>query len=263
MRANGDFPQSLAKFDQALALNPPEPELSALRNARARIQSEFEAAQAEQARQQQISQQLSLLKPQIAELRQKGELQASLARVQEGLALRPDEPDLQALQQQLQTEIQTIRTRSEQLLSQAEQLRQGGQYAESLGIISQALALNPEGAELASLRELRTQVMRAQLQEQAERSRKITALSTKAETERQQGQLRDSLDSIDQALALAPDSAPLQALRQQVDEQIQRAQGFLEQARQAEQAGELSTSLALIEQGLQSLATSLGTAWPA
>ena len=251
LRANGDFPQSLAKFDQALALNPPEPELSALRTARARIQSEFEAAQAEQARQQQISQQLSLLKTQIADLRQKGELQASLARVKEGLDLRPDEPDLQALQQQLQSDIQAIRTRSEQLLSQAEQLRQGGQYADSLDTINQALALNPEGAELASLRELRTQVMRTQLQEQAERSRTIAALSTKAATERQQGQLRESLDSIDQALALAPDNAPLQTLRQQVDEQIQRAQGFLEQARQAEQTGELSTSLALIEQGLQ------------
>ena len=104
----------------------------------------------------------------------------------------------------------------------------------------------------------------------AQRRAEAAQLLAQARQQQQAGALENSRVLIEQALQLAPDHAELLALREEISRQLdaarlQRAQEekrlqaelqaeqFLEQAQRTRQEGALDTSLAFIEQGLQTM----------
>ena len=246
LQSAGNYQQSLSKLDEALALKPSDPMLTQLRDAREQVESEQNAAR----HKAEIQQQLRDIKTQALALREQGQLLQSLATLNEGLAIRADEPELSALHQQVNEQY----AQYEQAFVQARQAQQDGKLEQSLSFIEQGLAIVPNSNELLRMRDLTQAAIEL-------RRQTIARLIQEAEQLREERDYRTSLSKIDQALGLnptEPERANLQALRQQIsaqqDKDSQLADllaDLLARARQTYQEAQYEQSLALIEQGLK------------
>jgi len=229
---SGDYEQSVNRIDQALSLNPNESlrtELQALRT---------------QAQDQQ--QQLIALIQQANEERTQGRLQDSLATLDQVLALIPNNSEVQTRRGEIDQQLQQARS----LLNQAQQAQNENKLTESLAFIQQGLQIWPQSPELLALRD----TVQSAMQQHSER---VTTLFNEAKTLFEDGNYKESLNGIEQALALNPPPAStseLQTLREQV-EQKQREQAqvalLLARAEQALKQNNATLSLQLIDEGLK------------
>lgn len=192
----------------------------------------------------------------LAEARQQqqvGALQDSLARIDRGLQLAPDHPELLALREEAtrlindasthkvgEEQQQQAQLQAEQFLEQARRARQEGAFALSLVHIEQGLQAMPTHPGLLALKqEVLTQQANLNSQEEAARRQAEAAKRQKAEAEQRQRKADEllaraqdsqrnrayetSLLQIEQGLQQAPDHARLLALREAVRNQLREA----------------------------------------
>ncbi|MCP5424145.1 MAG: protein kinase [Gammaproteobacteria bacterium] len=200
----GDWNRSLEQIGQGLRLAPDQPELLALKQE---IEKQRIAAQLQQE-QQQVNESLA----QARKLRDAGDWNGSLEQVEQGLRQAPDQPELLALKQDIQT-----RKAIAEYLAQARKLRDAGDWNGGLGQIEQGLRLAPDQPELLALKqEIEKQQTVAQNKEAA--AEHLAQARQLHETGDWDGSLRE----IEQGLALLPEQTDLLALQAEIRQQ-QRA----------------------------------------
>ncbi len=189
-----------------------------------------------------------LIQQQARQRLQDGASDAGLALVAQGLQLQPDDQPLQQLRQQLlqQQQITRLLQQAEALLDgpESQRLADDSQVAEAVAIYRQVLALQAD----------QPQALRA-LQSLAE------AYASAARRQLQQDDDLASQQRVNAGLALQPDHPDLLALQRTLQERQQQRQAetlrreqvetLLSQAQAEQQRGQLDSSQAFIERGLQ------------
>ena len=201
----------------------------------------------------QRAQQAEALLAQARQLQQTGDLDDSLARINQGLQLVPDQGDLVALRTEVTQAIADARARraseeqqlqaqlqAEQFLDQAQRARQEGGFGRSLVHIEQGLQAMPTHPGLLALKqEVLAQQAEQQRQEDAarrrvetteqekiaagQRQRKADELLARALDAQRNRAYETSLLQIEQGLQQVPDHARLLALRDTVRDQLRQA----------------------------------------
>ena len=246
----GDLDKSQRLIAQGLKLVADHPALLALAET---VQAKIDERADRQKR-------LAKVDELIRQANQTTDLQKKLDLVDEGMRLMPNHPELQALYTTVLTAKLELRTRQEQLAAirrEANALLQRGQYDESLSQIEQGLQLEPDDAQLLALQE----TVAAEKTTQLRKQQRINELLAQARQAEQADQLEQSLQLINAGLDIKADDKELLAARKRLEQRIteraaaqrrqQQIQQYTAQAQQAQQAGELEQSLALINQGLQ------------
>lgn len=197
---------------------------------------------------------------QARSLRQQGQLEQSLALVEEHLADQPDQSDLLALQQELQNTITELDNRQQvaAYLASARKALQQDDLQASTEAIEQGLALMPDDNDLRYLRTRVEARARQIAQEQAaERQRQaqteqVQQLYQQAQEQLQQEQIDPALATLEEAFGLVPEgesqlNEQLSALRSE----IEAMQAEIERKRQLE--AEINQQLAQAEQQIERL----------
>jgi serine/threonine-protein kinase PpkA len=231
--ADGELDQSLALIDDGLQQLPGDSELLALRD---RVQ---------QQRLQRRQAQAETLRAQAESARERGELDASLALIEEGLRLIPGQPALLTLRSSIQAQLQRDR-RVAAAITAARLLLQEGEIEQGLSRITEAMALDANNPELLALRDQFEQ------RRQQEREARAAALLEQAQRSMQQGDLQEALELVDGGLAKLPEHPRLTAFRATVMAALdaERAEELLARARDSRGRGDLYESLKLIDEGL-------------
>jgi serine/threonine protein kinase len=248
-QAAKDSENALAHLRQALAAYPDEPRLT---QALASLQTAIEEAQ----RQQRES--INAYVAKADRLRDAGDLAAALAEIERGLASYPQDPRLRDPQAALKQALE--RSREEFLnacVVEARKLEKAGDLPGALRRVEQALAAYPAEMELKAL----ATTLQAALQELQRKVDQSVALHLASARERQQaGNLQAALAHIEQGLASHPDDPRLlqfsATLKKALDDSQHRRDEFvswcLAEARKLQDAGNLESALAQVEQGLSS-----------
>jgi serine/threonine-protein kinase PpkA len=232
--ADGELDQSLALIDDGLQQLPGDAELLALRE---RVQ---------QQRMQRRQAQAETLRAQADSARERGELDASLALIDEGLRQVPGQPGLLALRSSVQAQVQRNR-RVADAIAAARLLLQEGEIEQGLSRISDAMSLDAENSELLALRD------QFQERRQQEREALAGALLERAQRSMQQGDLQQALELLDGGLAKLPEQPRLTAFRTTVIAALdaERADELLARARDSTGRGDLHEGLQLVDEGLK------------
>lgn len=228
-----DLEQSLELIRQGLQQLPEFPELTRLRDQLMQRLNEQQQAQAAERLAQARS------------ARDQGKLETSLALIEEGLQLSPDNREFASLrtsvQAQLQREKQVVAAKEE-----ARDLLNDGALEQGMQRISQALALAPDDPDLIRLRE------QFQARQQQLHKTWVSARLEDARQARAQGDDAKSLEVLDQALVKAPDEPSLVSLRNAVLATMEhkRVKQLLERARESLARGDLDEALEYTQEAL-------------
>lgn len=240
-RAAGAYDRSLTLIEEGLALAPGHPKLGALRERVLAELSQQKAAQADKL----------LQDAQAAYGR--GDLSRSMQLTVDALVLAPENPEIKALEAELQQRLDQQRALRE-LLARSSALVEEGRFEEALDGIEKALTANPEEPELLELK--------ARISREIER-REARAAAAKADELEQaaagaleKGAFDDSLALIAEGLALVPGHPGLTALRGRVlagreTRDAAEAAQLLVQAQAALDRDDLDTGLRLSQEGLR------------
>ena len=249
-QAAGALPESLELIDQGLAVVPKQGELLRLRQevehgiAEVRVRQEQEAKRRLQAEQ---------LLAQARTRFKEGALEVSLAHIEQGLLVVPDQPDLLALREQVKAQIaeQARRQQAEAIKRQQEeearrqaaeaerqQAEQARQQAEAIKRqkeeearrqAAEAERQQAEAIKLQQEEEARRQAAEAERQraeqarqqaEAAKRRREADQYWAQAVELRRQDDRVATMQAIEKGLALIPDHEGLTRLRQEVSAEI-------------------------------------------
>ena len=251
---SGQFEQSLQLITMGLQDNPNHPELLALQTS---VTTEQTTAQQQQQRLQQL-----LAQAQQAE--QAGALEESLQFIKTGLDIKSNDLALIQLRDRVEQRLvereaeQQRQQQLQQLLARAEQARRDNRLEQSLALIGEGLQIASDYQPLLLLREQ----IKTQRQQRAAEERlqlEIETLMLDIKFAQLKGDYETALKHIKQGLQLDPANQQLLNLQKTLNQQVtERAEAernqqiatFLEQAQQAQQAGDFSASLDFIEQGL-------------
>jgi serine/threonine protein kinase len=176
-----------------------------------------------------------------------GDLNGSLARVTDGLALVKDHPDLLSLRSEVEDAIARQR-QLDGLRAKAHLLANDGRWNDASTVVSQGLSLDPGDADLKALK----QQLEARLNE-----RRLAAASdalVKATANFGAGDLEQSLSTIEEGLRAAPDHTRLLQLRRDVlnaIDQKAKVRDLLAKAQRKANGGDLEGSLQLVAEGLR------------
>ncbi len=195
-----------------------------------RRKAEQARQQAELARRQQEADQ-SLAR--AVELRQKGDLAASLQQTQEGLALVPDHAELLRLGESIRTQLAAEQKRQAELVQREQEIKTLLEQAE--GHLKAKRLITPAGK---NAQETYRQVLKLDVgntQARAGLERIAQEYLQQARQRRSVGALQDCLGLIDKGLAVIPDQVDLLRLREEVRAEWSAEQQRLEQQRQSEQ----------------------------
>ena len=212
----GELEQSLQTVRNALQQAPEHGQLLALENeleqalaARQQAASQAAAAEAEAKLAESIAKSLSKAR----QLRRQGELEQSLALVQEALQQSPEHPELLTLEQELQNTIADLDRRRQAAahLATAQKALQQNDLNSALTAAQQGLELIPDHLELLALQ---TQI--GQKQAALEREQQVFQVYQQAQQQLQQNQPEAALSSLQEALKLKPDDERLTALRDEI-----------------------------------------------
>ena len=247
----GDYETALKHIKQGLQLDPANQQLLNLQKTLNQQVTE----RAEAQRQQQIATFLE----QAQQAQQAGDFSASLAFIEQGLAMSPKQPELSELKltvlDQMQAQQQRQRLANE-AQANAEQALLAGLYDDSLDFIRRGLEQLPDDTALIKLRQ---RVVTEQAQVLAEQRRQqITTILTKAQQARQTNDLQAALAILEQGLNRIPNATELRDLQQTLTNVLterkqrqDRVADLFEQAQQAQQRNEFSDSIALLTEGLK------------
>ncbi len=231
---DGDLEQSLDLIDEGLQRLPTHAGLLALRE---RVQ---------EMRKQRRQEQANTLLEQALSLREHGDLQASLALIDEGLRLVPAHPRLLTMHSAVQAQIDRD-AKVESAVAEIRALLQAGSLDQGLRRIADTLVLAPDDPDLLGLR--------AQLTERQQQQREAWAseLLARAQEKFARGDLQDSLELVDQGLAGVPAHPGLKGFRETLTVAIDRqhADQLLARARDSRGRGDLYESLRLVDEGLK------------
>ncbi|MBK5970448.1 MULTISPECIES: SUMF1/EgtB/PvdO family nonheme iron enzyme [Thiorhodovibrio] len=229
----GKIAESLSVIEDGLKRVPQHPDLTDLRSKALTAQAHANRTMAD-TRRKEAQQALKA-----------GQLAEALRLIREGLAAVADDPELTALQSQVQTALKTDRNVRE-ILSNATNLIAEGLLQDSLDLIDQGLELAPENRQLSDLRAT------VKHQMQREQGRQANKLHQQAESELQEGALDQALATIERALILQPEDKSLTETRQSIldAQQDSRVQSLLDQARAALSDGESKRALKLVDSAL-------------
>jgi len=228
-----DFDQSLSLIDDGLQQVPRHPDLVAMRE---RVQ---------QQRGQRRQEQAQALLEQAEAARARGELDASLALMDEGLRLDPDQTELRALRSSVRAQMQRNSKVAAAITEARARLEQGA-IDEGLRAVAEAMALDADNPQLFALRD---ELLDRRRQEQEAWA---ASLLERAAAARERGDLQTALELIDSGLATLPDHPRLNAQRTTVTEALdeRRADELLARAQDARQRGDRYESLEIIDEGL-------------
>lgn len=232
--AQGKISESIAKIEEGLERVPQHPGLTDLRTEALATQARANRTKAD-ARRKEARQALEA-----------GQLAEALGLVREGLAAVADDPELKALQYQVQAALKADRNMRE-ILSNATTLIAEGLLQDSLDLIDKGLELIPEDPRLRDLR--------ATVQEQMEREqgRQADKLRQQAKSELQQGAFEQALATIERALILQPEDESLMDTRQRIldAQRARRVQSLRNQASSALANGKPNKALELVDSALE------------
>ena len=185
---------------------------------------------------------------------QQGQLEQGLQTVRNALRKTPDQPQLLLLETELQTALsaaQPATPTAADIIAQAQQLRQQGQLEQSLTLVQNALAQQPQNDDLRNLQ----QELQATIADLEQRSQVASLIAT-AQKGLQQNNLNASRAAIEQGLAIRPGDTELLALQRQVNarqaalDRDQKIASLYQQAEQQLQQKQLDAALETTQQGL-------------
>jgi len=240
LQQQGQYEEGLQTVRAALSEAPDHPRLlllqteleNALQAESASTVEQTPEQSPQQTAQNEAEQQLTATLGQARQLRRQGELEQSLALVQETLTRYPDNADLLGLQQELQATIDDLerRRQSASFLATAQHALQENNLDASRQALEQGLALMPEHQELLALRD-QIEARQAAL----DNERQAAELYQHAQQALQQEQLDTALGNIEQALQLLPQDEQLTTLHTRIQERIRAVQEQAEMERQLRQ----------------------------
>ena len=229
LKQQGELEASLDKIQQGLETQSNHPGFK-------RLLDEVQALQ-----QQPTDAERQLVKAQA--LFDEDKLLASLAAIEEGLRLAPENPDLQALQ-----------TNINQLLAEREQQQAIAQLLEQAQAqVEKEQFVEPENDNAHSSYMQILELDKDNTDALAGIAAIANELLARAETSKQTGTLDQTIKYINQGLMVAPDNEALTTLRKDMQEDAERlenAQQAYAKARQLLQAGDFTASLSEIDKGL-------------
>jgi len=229
----GDLEQALTLIDEGLKKLPKHDDMAGLRDRVTQLLTERRQAEA------------NALLDQARSARGRGELRASLALIDNGLRLDPDNRALSVLRSEVQAQAERKR---ELAIAKAEarKLLNQGAFDAGMARIAEAMAVAPDDPDLLSLhKEMETRRRQARetwVSDQLERARRAQAAGDAAQT----------LALIDEALAELPDQPRLLDFRNAVLTEMnrQRVEQLLSQARQSLADEDLDRALRLTDEAL-------------
>ena len=239
---DADAPKdALRAVEQVLARLPNQPDALALKAAAQGRLDELDA-------QVQAAECLRDAERELVE----GHLEKARQKVSEGLENMPGDTALTALKTKIENKVRTRRQVLD-LMSSARAKQKEGAFQEGLGLLDKAHDLDPQNAEILTLREEITRQAQRQANEQH-------ALKLKREAKKalDNGNLDESRALIEQALVLVPGHPQLVALRKQLEakaaeaeQRHQKISSLVSRAHAKQSRGDLVGGLALAEQALR------------
>jgi len=239
-RTAGAYEQSLTLIEEGLVLAPGHPGLTALRE---RVRGEVAQQKAAQAN--------KMLEDAKAAY-DRGDLAQSMQMTVDALVLAPDDPELRALEAELQRRLDEQRALRD-LIARTSGLLDAGRLEEARQGVENALTATPDEPELLALQ---TRIARAiDLRAAAETAAKADEIQAAAGHAFEQEAFDASLALIAQGLELVPAHPGLTALRERVlakrkSHDKAEAANLLAQATAALERGDLTGSLSLSRQGI-------------
>ncbi|RKT46317.1 SUMF1/EgtB/PvdO family nonheme iron enzyme [Thiocapsa rosea] len=190
---------ALASIDAGLLMAPERNDLVALR-------SDVEDALKQQSR-------IEDLLMQARQSRQLGSLSESLAQVEEGLQIAPNNPDLLQIQADLIAEKEAlIAEQTQDLVVRVDHHLANGEYREALRLSEDGLEDAPGHRELLTRRD--------EAGSRLEIAERVDALLERAQRAQQAGALDESLSLLTEALRLAPMRSELGQLRDEIESEL-------------------------------------------
>ena len=230
----GDLEQGLALIDEGLERLPKHDDMARLRDRVTQMMTKRRQAQ------------VAALLDQAGSAQARGDLEATLALIEDGLRLDPGNRELSALRSEVQAQAKRDREVAT-AKAEARSLMDEGAFDASMERLSEALAITQDDPELLKLRqELETRRQQARetwVTEQLERARRA----------QEGGDDLQSLALIDDALAKAPGHPRLQSFRNTLLATMnrQRVEQLLARARQSLSDDDLDQALRLTDDALR------------
>ncbi len=250
LRDAGDLEGALEQIEQGLASYPQEARLKEL--DRLLIQ---EIEESRRKRDDLVSR----CTAEARKYQESGDFRAALAKVEEGLAVYPDDARLLPIAANLRKTLQDIRRKRDEFIAlctaRARELQETGNPQDALAEVERGLASYPGDNRLAQLRVVLKKAIDEALRRKEET---IARLLKQAHTLQQSGSLKGALAQIEQGLAAYPGEARLRemelALHEAVEERRRKRDeivlGCLARVRELQAAGDLNNALARVREGL-------------
>ncbi|UHD16093.1 SUMF1/EgtB/PvdO family nonheme iron enzyme [Thiocapsa bogorovii] len=228
-----DLEKSLNLVDMGLERLPKHAEMARLRDRVTRMMIERRQAQANE------------LLSQAESARDRGNLEASLTLIDDGLRLDPDNRQLPELRSSVQAQLQH-RRQVKTAKAEARTLMDQGAFDESMERLSGAMVIAPDDRELTQMRE------ELETRRQQARETWVTEQLEHARQAQEDGDDTESLALIDSALAKEPNHPRLLSFRNSLLSEMnrQRAEQFLARAGESLSGGDLDEALRLTDEGL-------------
>jgi serine/threonine-protein kinase PpkA len=241
---NGALDESLKTLAQGINAYPEDSDLLALRDrVRDRLEQQLNENNAR-------NQEAERLLERAQRYRQRGNLEAALMDIEEGLKVVAQHPGLldlrmQVLQQQQEDERQQAhqdrQQKADRFLSQAQRSKENNDLSASEKYIAEGLRLAPKHAGLLALQ---AEIEQENIADTEQRLEQVQRLLQQARELQQQKQFQASLDKVEQGLTIAPDNEALSALQDQVKTQLEtrsRITNLLENCSEHFRANRLTT----------------------
>lgn len=178
---------------------------------------------------------------------ERGELERSLAMIEQGLQLVPDHTGLLALRVALE-KAQEQRKKAAQLLVEAQELHRKKALPASLALVEEALQLDPENRQLIDLR------VAVQNEQTLQRKEQAASFLLKARERFERGELEESLNLVEEGLKQVPNDAQLLSLRERLEakkRQEEKVSDLKRKAADLHQQGDLDASRRVTEEALR------------
>jgi tetratricopeptide (TPR) repeat protein len=203
----GDLDAGLREVSEGLKLVPQHAELHKLQDT---IEQQIDIRE----RQRQAEQHLATAK----DLEQEGKLNESLQEIEKGLAIAGEHPELLVLQNHVLAE-QIRYQDADKLLQQAQRLNDDGRFEQAMQVVLEGLAQAPKHQALSELQQ-KLNVELAQQIDLDERQQRANQLFVRAQEQNREGDPGASLVTAQQGLKMLPQHTELQALSDQLLEQL-------------------------------------------